>query len=234
MDDERATIDERTAGDDGSAAATRPTGSGPDRPGPARTRRLAVTVLLATAVLAWLADLGTKHLALATLTDREPVRLLGGAVYLSLTRNSGAAFSLASDHTWVFPLVTAGVIGWIGWMALRLRSLPWAISLGLVLGGALGNLTDRIFRAPGVLVGHVVDMVSLFDPYGQVWPIFNLADSALVSGVVLAVLLELTGRQRDGTRLGSRPTSAGPSGSDDPGTPPAGGADDDSERRDRP
>lgn len=102
------------------------------------------------------------------------------------------------------------VIGWIGWMAARLRSLPWAISLGLVLGGALGNLTDRIFRAPGVFVGHVVDMVSLFDPYGQVWPIFNLADSALVSGVVLAVLLELTGRQRDGTRLRSRPRAGEP------------------------
>ena len=86
-------------------------------------------------------------------------------------------------------------------MAARLRSLPWAISLGLVLGGAVGNLTDRIFRAPGVFVGHVVDMVSLFDPYGQVWPIFNLADSALVCGVVLAVLLEVTGRQRDGSRL---------------------------------
>lgn len=165
---------------------------------------MAVTVLLVTAALAWLADLGTKHLALATLTNRDPVRLLDGAVYLTLTRNSGAAFSLASDFTWVFPLVTAAVIGWIGGMAIRLRSLPWAVSLGLVLGGAIGNLTDRIFRAPGVFVGHVVDMVSLFDPYGQVWPIFNLADSALVTGVVLAVLLELTGRQRDGTRLRSR------------------------------
>jgi signal peptidase II len=177
---------------------------------------LAVAVLLGIAVLAWLADLGTKHLALAALSDRDPVRLLGGSVYLTLTRNSGAAFSLASDHTWVFPLVTAAVIGWIGWMALQLRSLPWAISLGLVLGGALGNLTDRIFRAPGVFVGHVVDMVSLFDPYGQVWPIFNLADSALVSGVVLAVLLELTGRQRDGSRLRPRRKDADPA--TDPGT----------------
>ena len=158
-------------------------------------------LLLATAALAWLADLGTKHLALLTLSDREPVRLLGGTVYLTLTRNSGAAFSLGSEYTWVFPLVTAAVIGWIGWMAIRLRSLPWAVALGLVLGGALGNVTDRIFRAPGVFVGHVVDMISLFDPYGQVWPIFNLADSALVSGVVLAVLLELTGRQRDGARV---------------------------------
>ncbi len=173
-----------------------------------------MAVLLAAAALAWIADLGTKHLALVTLADRDPVRLLGGAVYLTLTRNSGAAFSLAADHTWIFPLITVAVIGWIAWMAARLRSIPWAVGLGLVLGGALGNLTDRIFRAPGVFVGHVVDMVSLFDPYGRVWPIFNLADSALVTGVCLVILLELTGRQRDGTRLRARRTV--PDGGPDP------------------
>lgn len=161
-------------------------------------------ILVVTAVVVSLADLGTKHLALATLDDRDPVRLLGGAVYLTLTRNSGAAFSLGSDYTFVFPVVIVVVVGWIAWMALRLRSVPWAIALGLVLGGGLGNLVDRIFRAPGPFVGHVVDMVSLFDPYGQVWPIFNLADSALVCGVILAIGLELTGRQRDGTRVRGR------------------------------
>lgn len=178
----------------------RPVGSATAEPTdqPGRRARL---VLLAVALVIFAVDLGSKHLTLLTLSDREPVRLLGGAVYLTLTRNSGAAFSLGADHTWVFPLITLGVIAWIGWMALRLRSVPWAVSLGLVLGGALGNLADRIFRAPGVFVGHVVDMVSLFDPYGQVWPVFNLADSALVVGVALAVLLELTGRQRDGTRV---------------------------------
>lgn len=177
-------------------------GSGDAEPGGGTPRRRAVTILLGVALAALAADLVTKHLALAALEDREPVELLGGAVYLSLTRNSGAAWSIGADHTWVFPLITIGVVGWILWMALRLRSLPWAISLGLVLGGALGNLTDRIFRAPGWFVGHVVDMVSLFDPYGRVWPVFNLADSALVCGVVLAVALELTGRQRDGSRIG--------------------------------
>ncbi|SCL69315.1 signal peptidase II [Micromonospora citrea] len=179
-----------------------PAGPGSAEPGGGTPRRRAVTILLGVASTALVADLATKHLALATLSDREPVELLGGAVYLTLTRNSGAAWSIGSDHTWVFPLITIGVVGWILWMALRLRSLPWAISLGLVLGGALGNLTDRIFRAPGWFVGHVVDMVSLFDPYGRVWPVFNLADSALVCGVVLAVALELTGRQRDGSRIG--------------------------------
>jgi signal peptidase II len=180
-------------------------------------RRRAVMLLAATAILVLLADAATKHLALATLQDRGPVRLLGGAVYLSLTRNSGAAFSLGSDYTWVFPIVTLAVVGWISWMALRLRSLPWAVALGLVLGGALGNFVDRLFRAPGAFVGHVVDMVSLFGPYGQHFPVFNLADSALVSGVSLAVLLELTGRQRDGRRLRDQrdpgpPGSAGSAG----------------------
>ncbi|MEH0820600.1 MULTISPECIES: signal peptidase II [unclassified Micromonospora] len=196
---------------------TAPTGgSGTTEPGDGTPRRKAVVVLATIALVALLADLLTKHLALITLDDREPVRLLGGAVYLTLTRNSGAAWSIGADHTWIFPLITIGVVGWIVWMAVRLRSLPWAVSLGLVLGGALGNLTDRIFRAPGHFVGHVVDMVSLFDPYGQVWPVFNLADSALVSGVILAVLLELTGRQRDGSRLGAeRATDDAPAGDQD-------------------
>jgi signal peptidase II len=171
-------------------------------PGGGTRRPRAVAILAGVALVALLADLVTKHLALAALTDREPVRLLGGAVYLSLTRNSGAAWSIGADHTWIFPLITIGVVGWIVWMALRLRSLPWAICLGLVLGGALGNLVDRIFRAPAPFHGHVVDMISLFDPYGQVWPVFNLADSSLVCGVLLAMVLELTGRQRDGRRAG--------------------------------
>ncbi|MFE9652173.1 signal peptidase II [Micromonospora sp. NPDC006431] len=185
--------------------AAPPAGSGTAESRAGVSRRRAIGILLGVALFALLADLATKQLALSELTGRGPVSLLGGAVYLTLTRNSGAAWSIGSGHTWVFPLITIGVIAWIGWMALRLRSLPWAVSLGLVLGGALGNLTDRIFRAPGHFVGHVVDMISLFDPYGQVWPVFNLADSSLVCGVILAVLLELTGRQRDGSRAGARP-----------------------------
>lgn len=161
-------------------------------------------ILLATAAVSVLVDQGTKQLAVSSLEDSDPVRVLGGAVYFSLTRNSGAAFSLGSDYTFVFPLITCGVLVWIGWMALRLRSVPWGVALGLVLGGALGNAADRIFRAPGPFRGHVVDMVSLFDPYGQVWPIFNAADASLVCGVVLAIGLEFTGRQRDGTRVKGR------------------------------
>ena len=136
-----------------------------------------------------------------SLEDRQPVRLLGGAVYLTLVRNSGAAFSLGQDYTFIFPIIALLVCGWIGWMVRSLAAPAWGLSLGMVLGGALGNLGDRLFRAPGPFHGHVVDMISVFDPAGQVFPVFNAADSALSIGVCLAVLLELTGRRRDGTRV---------------------------------
>jgi signal peptidase II len=175
----------------------------PERQGEGATgaRRGAQVWLAVVAAIALLLDLASKEIATKLLDPAEPVKLLGGALYLSLTRNAGAAFSLFRDFTFVFPIITLGVVVWIGWMARTLRSMPWAISLGLVLGGALGNLMDRLFRAPAPFHGHVVDFFSLFDPHGQVWPIFNVADMALVTGVVLAVLLELLGRHRDGTRI---------------------------------
>ncbi|MFC7548468.1 signal peptidase II [Plantactinospora sp. GCM10030261] len=202
-----------------------------DRP-PARRRR-AIGVLLSIAALALLLDFGTKQWAISGLTPGEPVRILGGLVHLSLTRNSGAAWSIGADYTWVFPIIAIGVVGWIVWMAAKVRSLPWAVSLGLVLGGALGNLNDRIFREPGPFVGHVVDMISVFGPYGQYFPIFNIADSALFCGVVLAVLLELTGRQRDGSRLPSRRHAASPPAASPPAGEPSAGEPPVSDREER-
>ncbi len=187
--------DEATADQPAPAANLRP--EQPDR-------RRPIAVLAAAGVFVLLVDIVTKQLAVSQLSGREPVRLLGGAVYLDLIRNSGAAFSLGTRYTFVFPLITALVVAWIGWTARRLRSVPWAIALGLVLGGALGNFTDRIFRAPGPMVGHVIDFVSLFGPEGRYFAVFNAADSALCVGVALAVLLELTGRRVDGTRTRSR------------------------------
>ncbi|GAA4605066.1 signal peptidase II [Actinoplanes octamycinicus] len=170
--------------------------------GPAATgfSAAAVTVLGVVAVLAVTLDQLVKALSTDRLTENEPVRTLGGLVYLCLWRNSGAAWSVGSRHTWMFTLVAVAVVGWIGWVAVRLRSKPWAVALGLVLGGALGNLGDRLFRDPGVLRGHVVDMISLFGPDAQYFPVFNVADMCLTVGVVLAVVLELTGRARDGSR----------------------------------
>lgn len=143
-------------------------------------------------------DLVTKYLAVSLLEGRDPVRLLGGAVYLLLTRNSGAAFSIGANVTFIFPIVGMLVVGWIVWMAREVVSTPWAVALGLVLGGAVGNLIDRIFRAPGPFQGHVVDFISVFDARGAGFPVFNVADSALCVGVGLAILLEFTGRRRDG------------------------------------
>jgi signal peptidase II len=184
--------------DEAPGGSTATTASGPGlSPGAARRAVLALTTI---ALLAVVLDQVVKELSTKGLTEGEPVRILGGLIYLSLLRNSGAAFSLGSGFTWVFPLVTLVVIGWIGFLARKLRSVPWAIALGLVLGGALGNLGDRLFRAPGPFQGHVVDMISLFGPYGEYFAVFNIADSCLSVGVVLAVLLELTGRQRDGSR----------------------------------
>ncbi|GGJ85725.1 hypothetical protein GCM10010123_14200 [Pilimelia anulata] len=177
-----------------------------DGGGPLPARRLGL--LLGLAAAAWAGDLATKQLALTHLADDQPVRLLGGAVYLSLTRNSGAAFSLGGDHTWIFSIIASTAVCVLLWLAIRVRSTPWAVALGLILGGVLGNLTDRIFRAPGAFHGHVVDMVSLFDPYGRLWPVFNVADSALFCGVGLAVYLEFTGRTRDGGRRVDEPREA--------------------------
>jgi signal peptidase II len=148
-----------------------------------------------------LLDAVSKEIATKALDPEEPVKLLGGALYLSLTRNAGAAFSMFRDFTFFFPIIALAVTAWIAWMARTVRSMPWAVALGLILGGAWGNLMDRIFRAPGPFRGHVVDFFSLFDPHGQTFPIFNVADMALTFGVVLAVLLELLGWHRDGTRL---------------------------------
>jgi len=87
--------------------------------------------------------------------------------------------------------------------ARRLYSASWAVALGLVLGGALGNLTDRVLRSPGGGRGHVVDWISLFARDGHIWPIFNLADSAIVCGAILAAITALRGIDLDGRKRGA-------------------------------
>ncbi|MEV4599763.1 signal peptidase II [Amycolatopsis sp. NPDC049253] len=158
-----------------------------------------VGLVFAIAALIWAIDLVSKNLVAANLEGKEPVRILGGLIYLQVIRNSGAAFSMASGMTWVFALVAAAVAVAIIWLSRRLRSVGWAIGLGLVLAGALGNLTDRIFRAPGPLRGHVIDFISAFAPNGEGFAIFNIADSAICCGGVLIVLLSLLGKDYDGT-----------------------------------
>ncbi len=175
--------------------------------------RSRVGLLATIAALVLLADIVTKTIAVHLLAGRAPVPVLGGLVWLQLLRNPGAAFSLATGYTWILSIVAIAVVVVIVRVARRLRSTGWAVALGLVLGGALGNLTDRIFREPGPLQGHVVDMVSPFAPNGEAFAVFNLADSAITCGGVLLVVLALLGRELDGRR--SRDGSAGPDGTDD-------------------
>jgi signal peptidase II len=166
---------------------------------PARGRRVWLCVGIAAIVL--IIDIGSKLLVVANLPlGHAPVRVLGGVIYLNQARNSGAAFSLGTGFTVILTLVALAVVVVIARTAGRLRSTGWAVALGLILGGALGNLADRLFRAPGFLRGHVVDWISLFGPYDKYWPIFNLADSAIVCGAILAGVLALLGRDLDGRR----------------------------------
>jgi len=147
------------------------------------------------------ADAITKAIVVSHLREDEPVHLIGNVLELWLTRNSGAAFSVGTGQTAVFTLIAIGVIVAIVRTARRLYSLGWAVALGLLLGGAAGNLADRIFRAPGLFRGDVVDWIGVTPRY---YPIFNLADSAIVCGGILIVILAMRGYHLDGTRTDHR------------------------------
>jgi signal peptidase II len=149
--------------------------------------------------------------------------VLGGLLYLTQWRNVGAAFSFAEGATVLFSLIAVAVAVVIVRTARRLYSTGWAVVLGLVLGGAVGNLMDRIFRDPGFLRGGVVDFLSLFAPDGRVWPVFNVADSAIVCGGVLGALLALRGVEFDGSRDRKAQSEQSP-GSAPGSTPVDGGA----------
>jgi signal peptidase II len=165
---------------------------------PGRRPRTRLLLLLAAAVL--VTDLVSKVVVVATVEPGADIRLFGGALYLTQLRNVGAAFSFAEGATVLFSLVAVVVAVVIVRTARRMYSTAWAVTLGLVLGGALGNLIDRIFRDPGFLRGGVVDFLSVFGPDGSVWPVFNVADSAIVCGGVLGALLALRGIEFDGSR----------------------------------
>jgi signal peptidase II len=165
---------------------------------PPRPRRVGTFAAVAIAVL--VLDIVSKVLVVANLQPRQEVRLLGGAIYLDVARNSGAAFSLGTGFTLILSLIALVVVAVIVRTASRMNSTGWAVALGLILGGALGNLIDRIFRSPGVFRGYVVDWISLFGPNAEHWPIFNLADSAIVCGAILAGGLSLFGVPLDGIR----------------------------------
>jgi lipoprotein signal peptidase len=182
----------------------------------ARPRRR-IVVLLAVAVIVLVTDIVTKVVIVATLSDQPPVRLLGGFLKLLVTRNPGAAFSIGPSLTVVFAVIAVGVIVFILRTSRRIQSLAWAITLGLLLGGATGNLTDRLLRYPGPFRGYVVDWIQI--PH---WPVFNVADSCIVCGGVLAVLLALRGVRID-SGAGPVPDEREAPGSAGPPDPGGGG-----------
>jgi signal peptidase II len=165
-------------------------------------------VLAGVAAFVLVADIITKALVVAHLREGQPVHVLDDVLMFNLLRNPGAAFSVGTGDTIVFTAIAVVVVVYIARTARNLRSIAWAITLGLLLGGALGNLGDRIFRAPGFLRGHVVDWIEVT----RYWPVFNLADSAIVIGGILTVLLALLGYRMDG-RHAERTATAVPDAS---------------------
>lgn len=154
----------------------------------------AIVAILAAIVLA--ADQFVKHLTITHLPLHEAVPVLGEFLQWYYVRNPGAAFSLGSEVTWIFTIALAVVACAIVWKATGLQSRLWAVVLGCLLGGVLGNLTDRLFRDPGFGVGHVVDMISM--PW-MMPAIFNVADIFIVCGMISVALLVVFGLRFDGT-----------------------------------
>ncbi|GAA1339729.1 hypothetical protein GCM10009611_08990 [Arthrobacter roseus] len=152
-------------------------------------------MLGAVAMTAYLIDLATKTWVVSTMVEGDSIDVLPPFLDWHFIRNPGAAFSIGTDFTWFFTIIMAVVVCGIILQIRRIHSAGWAIALGLVLGGALGNLTDRLFREPSFGQGHVVDFIALPN-----FAIFNIADMAVVSGVVLICLYTLRGVGMDGRR----------------------------------
>ncbi|MGR2753548.1 signal peptidase II [Agromyces arachidis] len=164
---------------------------------PARGGILALLVLVGVAISIYGVDQASKHLVVTTLAEGEVVPVLWNVLQWQFVRNPGAAFSIASGMTWIFTILAAGVITFIVWFARRIRSIAWALVFGLLLGGVLGNLTDRLFREPGFGIGHVIDFIST--PW-LIPAIYNVADIAIVSSMVLFMILTIRGIGLDGSR----------------------------------
>ena len=144
--------------------------------------------LFTTALIIIALDLATKIWAVARLENQPEIKVIGEFLKFSFTRNPGAAFSFGTGITWVFTLIAIAVSTAILLMSKTVTNKSWAIALGGLLGGAVGNLIDRIFRSPEVFQGHVVDFISLPN-----YPMFNISDSAVVLSAIAMVILSLRG-----------------------------------------
>ncbi|RLP78073.1 signal peptidase II [Mycetocola tolaasinivorans] len=150
-----------------------------------------------------LADQASKYLVTNNLTEGTSVPIIGDFLIFHFVKNPGAAFSLASGSTWIFSILASAVVVAIIVFARRgkIRSRAWAVMIGLLLGGVLGNLTDRLFREPSFGLGHVVDFI--FTPW-MLPAIYNVADILICSAMGLFLILSFMGVNLDGTRAPSR------------------------------
>jgi signal peptidase II len=172
-----------------------PTSADPTGPGARVSRRGLFGLLVVVAVVSYAADQLTKIWALAALVPGDPVDIVGEYIRLNLIRNPGAAFSIGNGATWVLTLIAFAVLVFILVTARRLGSVGWAWALGMLLGGSVGNLTDRMLREPGPGRGHVVDFIDYFGLF-----IGNVADIFIVGAAILIALLAVRGIGVDGVR----------------------------------
>jgi len=160
--------------------------------------------VLGTAIVVWVADFLSKEWVIASMAEGERRQVLGELLQWHFVRNPGAAFSFAAGSTWIFTILAAVVVIFIVTQLRRIRSPLWAAAFGGLLGGTVGNLTDRLTREPGFFVGHVIDFI-------QVWgfpAIFNIADIFIVGSMIGVVLLVLANIGLDGVRHTDEPRTA--------------------------
>lgn len=183
-------------------ASLKPSDPAPTNPSTDQRKR-SILLFAGVAVLGYAADLLSKELALEHLEAATAVPVVDGLLNLFLTSNSGAAFSLGTSYTTLLSYIAIAAAIGTGWVARRLGSTGWALGLGFLMAGILGNLTDRIFREPGVLRGHVIDFLQLPN-----FPVFNVADICINIAAALIIVQSLRGVRVDGTREPSRERTA--------------------------
>jgi signal peptidase II len=170
-------------------------GTDPHPPRHERPRARLIALFAGVALTAYAVDLVSKLLAVARLSGKPDVHVVGDLLVLHLTRNPGAAFSTGTEYTVVLTCVAIAAVLVVLHLSRRVGTVGWAVALGLLLAGVAGNLTDRIFRAPGPLHGHVIDFLML--PH---WPIFNVADICIDVAAGLILLHAFRGIRIDGGR----------------------------------
>ena len=171
----------------------------PHPPRPQRSRARLTALFASVALAAYALDVGTKVLAVARLSGRPDVPVIGDLLVLHLTRNPGAAFSTGTQYTVLLTCVAMVAVLVVLHLSRRIGTVAWAVALGLLLAGVAGNLTDRLFRAPGPMRGHVIDFLMLPN-----WPVFNVADICIDVAAGLILLLAFRGIRIDGGRTTSK------------------------------